>query len=291
MIYRIDKGFRIKSAHYNLINQVKCPGMYDECLCLGFKNKGEVKVEVEDKVEVDVSDNGNVNTNDNSDDNDNDNVNANDKDNVNQGTVGVRGMPTCLEDQGQNPLANANANVKINDKANQGTCLADFNVNQGFNLPDDSDDDDINKYINLFDKKHLRVKLPAHSSHTNNNSISETASRIRESVWGRVTIVSPTKGGVPLQINVNDSLQTWLDDDNIIVNASFLKNFRCVKSGPSECGKIFLLKNVFISSIHFDRLYIIGPSGNQYNDLKYEDVVFIELIKELPPPDKLPENS
>ena len=93
-----------------------------------------------------------------------------------------------------------------------------------------------------------------------------------------------------LQVNVNDSIQSWLDDDNINVNASFPKSFRCVISGPSECGKTFLLKNLFISSIHFDRLYIIGPTGNQYDDLKYEDAVFIKEIKELTPPDRLPEN-
>ena len=32
MIYLIDRGFRIKSALNNLINQYKYPGMYDECL-------------------------------------------------------------------------------------------------------------------------------------------------------------------------------------------------------------------------------------------------------------------
>ena len=49
--------------------------------------------------------------------------------------------------------------VKINDNANRGTCLADFNVNQGFQLPDVSDDDDIDKYITQFGKQHLRVKF------------------------------------------------------------------------------------------------------------------------------------
>ena len=42
--------------------------------------------------------------------------------------------------------------------------------------------------------------------------------------------------------------------------------------------------------IKFDRLYIIGPTGNQYDDLKYKDIVFITEIKELSPPDKLPED-
>ena len=42
MIYLIDERFRIKSAIYNLINQGKCPGMYDKCLCLNCKGKGKV---------------------------------------------------------------------------------------------------------------------------------------------------------------------------------------------------------------------------------------------------------
>ena len=47
MIYLIDERFRKKIALYNLITQVKFPGMYKECLHLGCK----VKDEVEDKVE------------------------------------------------------------------------------------------------------------------------------------------------------------------------------------------------------------------------------------------------
>ena len=42
------------------------------------------------------------------------------------------------------------------------------------------------------------------------------------------------------EIKVNDSLQSWLDDDNVIFNASFPESFKCVISGPSECGKTFL---------------------------------------------------
>ena len=111
MIYLIDKGFRIKSPLYNLINQVKCPGMYDECLRLSCKVKGEVKVEVEDKVDADVNDSDNVNTNDNVNENDNDNVNVNGIDNVNQGT--------CLADDN----VNDNDNFNVNDYVNQGNCF------------------------------------------------------------------------------------------------------------------------------------------------------------------------
>ena len=48
-----------------------------------------------------------------------------------------------------------------------------------------------------------------------------------------------SNSGTVSQIDVNGSLQSWLDDDNIIVNASIPESFRCVIAGPSECGKSF----------------------------------------------------
>ena len=116
MIYLVDKGFRIKSALYNVNNQFKCPGMYDECLCLGCNVKDEVKIEVEDKVEIDVDDN------------------------VNQGTDGVRGTSNCLEDQRQSPFADSKANDSINDNVNQGTCFAHANINDSVNANIDAND-------------------------------------------------------------------------------------------------------------------------------------------------------
>ena len=94
----------------------------------------------------------------------------------------------------------------------------------------------------------------------------------------------------PLQINVNKSLQSWLDDDNIVVNAIFQQSFRCDLAGPSECRKTFLLKNLFLSCIHFDRLNIIGPSGDQYEDLKNKVIVFIKEINIVPSPDHIPKD-
>ena len=94
----------------------------------------------------------------------------------------------------------------------------------------------------------------------------------------------------PLKTDVNGSLQSRLDDDNIIVNAIFPESFRCVIVGPSKCGKTFLLQNLFLSSIQFDRLYIIVPTGDQHEDLKNKDIVFIKEIKDLPSPDQLPNN-
>ena len=35
MIYLIDRGFRIKSHLNILVNQVKCPEIYNEFFCLG----------------------------------------------------------------------------------------------------------------------------------------------------------------------------------------------------------------------------------------------------------------
>ena len=65
----------------------------------------------------------------------------------------------------------------------------------------------------------LRGWTKSHSP-TNNISIRETAS----------------------QININEDLQSLLNDDDIITEATFPDNFRCIISGPSECGKTFLFK-------------------------------------------------
>ena len=93
-----------------------------------------------------------------------------------------------------------------------------------------------------------------------------------------------------MKIDVKGKLQSWLDDDNIIVNAIFLESFRCVTAGPGESGKTFLAMNLFLSSIQFDRLYIIGPTGDQYENLQSKDIVFIKEIKDLPSPDQPPKD-
>ena len=49
---------------------------------------------------------------------------------------------------------------------------------------------------------------------------------------------SPTN---TISININDDLQSWLNDD-IITETEFPDNFRCIISGPSECGKTSLFK-------------------------------------------------
>ena len=87
------------------------------------------------------------------------------------------------------------------------------------------------------------------------------------------------KGESNLWIDIKKSFLSWIDDDIIIVDAMFPENFRCVLSGPSECGKAFLLKHLFLNSIQSDRLYVVGSTGNQFDELKYKNIMFIKDIK------------
>ena len=95
-----------------------------------------------------------------------------------------------------------------------------------------------------------------------------------------------------ISININEDLQSWLNDDNITTEATFPDNFRSIISGPSECGKTFLLKKLILASIYSDNLYIIGPTGDQYNGLERINpksiIECIKDIKDLPSPVKLP---
>ena len=97
-----------------------------------------------------------------------------------------------------------------------------------------------------------------------------------------------------ISININDDLQSWVNDDDIFTEAEFPDNFRCIISGPSEFGKPFLFKKLILASIFFDKLYIIGPTGDQYNGLERINpkgiIKFIKDIKDLPSPDKLPKD-
>ena len=74
-------------------------------------------------------------------------------------------------------------------------------------LADDNDNDDKDSYIYLLDEKHQKGK-------PNNNT--------------------PTSD---ISVKINDDLKSWLNDDDIITEAEFPDNFRCIISGPSECGK------------------------------------------------------
>ena len=225
MIYLFDRGFRIKSSLNILVKQVKCPEICNECFCLGCN------VNVNDNQGTCFADDlrssfaNNVNDNDNVNDKDDDNVNDSDLRSsfADQGTDGVRGMPTCSAD-------NANDNVKDN-------------------------------VTYQFDEKHQRGK-------SNNKEY-------------------PTN---TISINIKEDLQSWLNDDNIITEATLPEKFRCTISGPSECGKTLLLKKLILASIYFDKLYIIGPPGDQYKNISRKSVEFVKDIKDLPSPDKLPKD-
>ena len=103
-----------------------------------------------------------------------------------------------------------------------------------------TDNDD--NFINLFDEKHQRGK-------PNNNCNNNT----------------PTSD---ISVNINEDLQSWLNDDDIITETAFPDNFRCIISGPSECSKTFLFKKLILACIYFDKLYIIGPTGNKYEGVE-----------------------
>ena len=180
--------------------------------------------------------NGNVN--DNLNDNDYDNDNDKGKDNDNDS---VKENVNDKDNVKDNDNDKVNANVNDNDYDNDNV---DVNVNDN-----DNDNDNFiyqgTCFADLFDEKQQRCK-PNNNSHTNN---------IREAVS-------------PISLNINDDLQSWLIDVDITTEAAFPNNFRCIISVPSECGKTFLLKKLILANIYFDKLYIIGPTGDQNNGLE-----------------------
>ena len=132
--------------------------MYNECLCLGCKDRINDNVNVNDDVMIvdnidqgtcfaEIKDNtdDNFNINDNVNENVNfiNNVNDNVNDNVNVNTNDNRG--TCFA------ADNANATD------NQGTRFADDNFNDNKNN-NDSDKDDDDKFIFQFGDKHPMVE-------------------------------------------------------------------------------------------------------------------------------------
>ena len=256
MIYLIDRGFRINNALNILVNQCKYPGMYNECFCLNC-SRGDVN-------DLRSSFANNVNVNQGTCFAD-DNVNVNVSDNVNDN---------------DNDSYNDNDNVNDNDNDND-------NVNVNVNVNDkDNDNDDRDNYIYLLDEKHQKGK-PNNNNPTNN--IREAVQQSRLVNHERISFANS-----PISVNINDDLQSWLNDDDIITEAAFPDNFRCIISGPSECGTTFLLKKLILSSIYFDKLYIIGHTGDQYHGIERinpkADVEFIKDIKDLPSPDKLPKD-
>ena len=96
-----------------------------------------------------------------------------------------------------------------------------------------------------------------------------------------------------ISVNINEDLQSWLNDDNIIREATHPENFRCIISGSSESGKTFLSKKLILARIYFEKLYIIGPTRDQYEGVERTndaDVEFVKDIKDSPSPNQLPKD-
>ena len=251
------------------------------------------------KDRVNVNDNGNDNVNVNDNDNVNGNVNENDNGNVNSnvnvndnGNVidNVNGAANVNVHNNGNSSVNINGNDNVNDK--QRTPLSDDGTAWSETHSDDDDDDIIFSITKQRDKPNSLCRC-GKVSNVGDKSRGNPLSQKTSGLVGdksRGNPLSPINEGSNLLIDVNDSLQSWLNNPNINVAAIFPENFRCIISGPSECGKTLLLKNLILNGVDFDKLYIIGPTGNQYNDLEFDDVVFNKDIKELPSPDKLPKN-
>ena len=202
---------------------------------------------------------------------------------------------------------NANGNV------NQGNCFTDDNVNDNDNDNDnvndnDNDNDIDNDNDNDIDNDNDKDNDLRSGSTELLCKFTNLQSRFLDQRSGSTELfckftdkvdISPPRNNNPIAINTNNDLQPWLNDDDIITEAEFPDNFRCIISGPTECGKTFLLKKLFLASIYFDKLYIIGPTGDQYQGTCFADegvdngkanVEFIKDIKDLPSPDKLPKD-
>ena len=153
MIYLIDRGFRIKSALNILVNQVKCPEIYNECFCLGCK--------------VNVNDNANDNANDKDNDNDNDNDIDNDNDNDND-------KDNDIDNDIDNDNDNDNDNDDVNDiRSSFAINDNDNDLRSSFanNVNDNDDDNDRDIFIYLFCEKHQRGKPNNKECLRNNISI------------------------------------------------------------------------------------------------------------------------
>ena len=150
-----------------------------------------------------VNDDANDNVKDKDNDNDNDNDIDIDDDNDNDNVIN---NDNVNDNDNDNDLRSSFAN---NDNDNDLRSSFANNVNDN-----DSDKDNFiyqgTCFADLFDEKHQKGK-------PNNNTLTSDIS-----------------------VNINNNLQSWLNDDDIITEAEFPDNFRCIISGPSECVKTFL---------------------------------------------------
>ena len=200
-----------------LVNQCKYPGIYNECFCLSCNVKDKDKDKDKDQdLRSSFANNNNVNVNQGS--RVADDLRSSFANNVNDNDNDI---------DNDNVNDNVNYNKNINDNINQGTCFADDNfIYQRTCLASHEQ----SSFADLFGEKHQKGK-------PNNNGETWTKSH------------SPTNN---ISVNINEDLISWLDDDNIITEATLPENFRCIISGPSECGKTFLLKKLILARIYFD---------------------------------------
>ena len=237
MIYLIDRGFRTKSALNILVNQCKYPGIYNECFCLSCNvNQGTCFADDNVNVNDNVIDNDNVNDNVNDNDKDIDSVkgNVNDKDNDlrssfannvedNDNDKDINIVKDNVNDKDIDLRSSIANNVDVNDNYKDNDNVDDndnVNDNDNDSVNDNDNDNDKDNFIYLFGEKHQRAK-PSNKECLSNN----------------------------ISVNINDDLYSWLNDEDIITEAAFPDNFRCIISGPSECGKTFLLKKLILASI------------------------------------------
>ena len=155
-----------------------------------------------------------------------------------------------------------------NDNVNQGTCFTDDDVNDNDNdnVNDNDNDNDIDndndkdndlrsgstEFLCKFYDSETWAKPYLQSRFSDQRSgstelfckFTDLQSRFPDKVD-----ISPPRNNNPIANNINNDLQSWLNDDDIITEAEFPDNFRCIISGPSECGKTFLYKKLFLASI------------------------------------------
>ena len=257
---------------------------------MGCKNRVNVNQGTffaDDKVNVNDNDEVEVNENVNVKDNFNVNDNIDNKDNVNGNGNGNDSNNDNDNDNG-NTIDNVNDNVNLNDNVN---------------VIDNDNDNDIDETV------YRRSKYNQGSSYNQRNILYPQSSYDARSGFTYLQSsfpdlqsnftdlrISHNQGDIsPLRINnINEDLQSWLDDENMIIEATLPENFRCIISGPSECGKTFLLIRLVMAGIYFDKVYILSPTGNQYEGVERindkADFEFIIDIKDLPSPDKLPKD-
>ena len=132
---------------------------------------------------------------------------------------------------------NVNDNVKDKDNVNYNVIDNDLRSSFANNVNDNddiNDNDNVNdNVIYQFDEKHGEA------------SVEPVPGCTKSYQKGKPTNKECLSNNT--SINTNEDLQSWLNDDDIITEATFPDNFRCIISGPSECGKTFLIKKLILA--------------------------------------------